>query len=39
MNNEKLLKIIKDNPKILIVLGVDYQAKGFKENLEEFKNS
>ena len=36
MNNEKLLKIIKDNPKVLIVLGIDYQAKDFKEDIEKF---
>lgn len=36
MNNEKLLKIIKENPKVLIVLGIDYQAKGVKEDIEKF---
>ncbi len=36
MNNEKLLKIIKDNPKVLIVLGIDYQEKDFKKDIEKF---
>lgn len=36
MNDEKLLKIIKENSKVLIVLGIDYQAKGFKEDIEKF---